>query len=57
MTKSKTKSKKSMRNIINCCKLQIVFKNKARLGNNFYFKDWIPKDLIFEALLYLFDRA
>ena len=30
---------------INCCKLQIVFKNKTRLGNNFHFKDQIPKDL------------
>ena len=23
-----------------------MFKNKTRLGNNFHFKDWIPKDLI-----------
>ena len=25
--------------------MQIVFKNKTRLGNNFHFKDQIPKDL------------
>ena len=37
--------KKSLKNIRNCCKLQIVFKNKTRLGSNFHFKDQIPKDL------------
>lgn len=31
--------------MLNCCKLQVVFQNKTRLGNNFYFKDWILKDL------------
>ena len=40
-----TKLKKSSKNILNCCKLQIVFKNKTRLGNNFHFKDQIPKNL------------
>ena len=38
-------SKKSLKNILNCFKLQIVFKNKTRLGDNFHFKDQIPKDL------------
>ena len=42
---TRTKLKKSLKNILNCCKLQIVFKNKTRLGNNFHFKDRIPKDL------------
>ena len=41
---TRTKLKKSLKNILNCCKLQIVFKNKTRLGNNFHFKDQIPKD-------------
>ena len=41
----RTKLKKSLKNIINCSKLQTVFKNKTRLGNNFHFKDQIPKDL------------
>ena len=27
--------------------MQIVFNNKNRLGNNFRFKDRIPKDLTF----------
>ena len=42
---TRTKLKKSLKNILNCCKLQIVFKDKTRLGNNFHFKDQIPKDL------------
>ena len=42
---TRTKLKKSLQSILNCCKLQIVFKNKTRLGNNFHFKDQIPKDL------------
>ena len=33
-----------MKHILNCCKLQVGFKNKTRLGN-FHFKDWIPNDL------------
>ena len=42
---TRTKLKKSLKNILNCCKMQIVFKNKTRLGNNLHFKDQIPKDL------------
>ena len=30
---------------IDCCKLQIMFENKTRLGNNFHFKDQISEDL------------
>ena len=41
-----TKLKKSLKNILNCSKLQIVFKNKSTLGNKFCFKDQIPKGLI-----------
>ena len=42
---TRTKVKKSLKNILNSCILQIVFKNKTRLGNNFHFKDRISKDL------------
>ena len=42
---ARTMLKKSSKNILNCCELQIVFKNKTRLGNNFHFKNRIPKDL------------
>ena len=41
---TRTKLNKSVKNILNCCKLQIVFKNKTRLGNKFHFKDQIPTD-------------
>ena len=41
-----TKLKRSLKNILNCCKLKIVFKNKTRLDNNFHLKNQIPKDLI-----------
>ena len=42
---TRTKLKKSLKNILNSCILQIVFKNKTRLGNNFHFKDRNPKAL------------
>ena len=42
---TRTQLKKSLENVLNCCKLQIVFTNNTRLGNNFHFKDRIPKDL------------
>ena len=42
---TRTKWKKLLKNILNRCKVQIVFKNKTRLGNNFHFKDRIPNDL------------
>ena len=38
------KSKKSLKNVLNCCKLEIVLNNKTRLCNKFHFKDRIPKD-------------
>ena len=42
---TRIKLKESLKNILNCCKVQIVSKNKTRLDKNFNFKDWIPKDL------------
>ena len=42
---TRTKLKKSLKNILNCCKLLIVFKNDTRSGNNFHFKNQIPKGL------------
>ena len=43
---TRTKLKKLLKNILNCSKLQTVFKSKTRLGNNFHFKDQIPKILL-----------
>ena len=45
---TKTKLKQSLKSILNCRKLQILFNNKTRLDNNFHFKNRIPKDLIWE---------
>ena len=44
---TRTKLEKSLKNILNCCKFQIVFQNTTRLGNNFHFKDRIRRDLTF----------
>ena len=37
---------RSLRNILNCCKMQIVFKNKIRLGDKSHYKDRFPKILL-----------
>ena len=34
-----------MKNILNCCKFHVVFKNKTRLGNTFHLNDPILKNL------------
>ena len=44
--------KEVIKNILNYCKL---FKNKARLGNNFLFKEQIAKDLTYRVV-YKFQR-
>ena len=36
--------------VLNCCKLEIVFKCQTRLSNSFRYKDPIPKDLISGAV-------
>ena len=51
---TRTKLKKSF--FLNCCKLQIVFKNKTRLGNNFHFMDRIPKDLLLVSFINFMNR-
>ena len=42
---TRTKLIKSLIGILNCCKLQIVFKSKNKLVKVFRFKDRIPKEL------------
>ena len=41
----RTKLRKSLKGILSCCKLQIVFKSQNKLANAFGFKDHIPKEL------------
>ena len=42
---ARTKLKKSLKSIFKYCKVQILFKNRTILGNNFYFKNRIPNNL------------
>ena len=43
---TRTKLRKSFKRILNCCKLQIVFKSQRKLANVFRFKDRLPFDLV-----------
>ena len=43
---TRTKLQQALKGVLNCCKLEIVFKCQARLSNSFRYKDLIPKDLI-----------
>ena len=45
---TRTTLKRLLKSILNCCKLQIVFKNKTRLGNNCHFKYRIHKNLVYK---------
>ena len=42
---TRTKLQQELKGVLNCCKLEIVFKYQARLSNSFRYKDPIPKDL------------
>ena len=35
-----------MKNTLNCCKLQVIFKNEKKLFNMFKFKDCVPYNLV-----------
>ena len=41
---TRTKLRKSLKDIFNCCKLHIVFKSQNKLGKAFRFKDRIPRE-------------
>ena len=42
---TRTKLRQALKGVLNCCKLEIVFKCLTRLSNSFCYKDPIPKDL------------
>ena len=42
---AKTKLRKSLKGILSCYKLQVVFKSLNKLTKNFPFKDRIPKEI------------
>ena len=48
---------RSLRNILNCCKMQIVFKNKIRLGDKSHYKDRLPKILLLLFISFSVDSA
>ena len=43
---TRTKLRKSLKGLLNSCKLQIIFKNQRKLSNVFHFKDRLPSDLV-----------
>ena len=53
---TRTKLRKSFKDILNCCKLQIVFKSQRELANVFRFKDRLPFDLL-SRLIYKYTCA
>ena len=53
---TRTKLQQALKAVLNCCKLEIVFKLQTKLSNSFRFKDPIPKDLI-SGVVYKFQCA
>ena len=47
---TRTKLQQALKAVLNCCKLEIVFKLQTKFSNSFRFKDPIPKDLISGAV-------
>ena len=43
---TRTKLQQAWKGVLNCCKLEIIFKCQTRLSNSFRYEDRIPKDLI-----------
>ena len=46
----RTKLQQALKGLLNCCKLEIVFKCQTRLSNSFCYKDPLPKALISGAV-------
>ena len=53
---TRTKLRKSLKGILNCCKLQIEFKSQNKLTKTFRFKDSIPKELTSDVV-YIFQSG
>ena len=52
---TRIKLQQALKGVLNCCKLEIVFKYQTRLLNSFRYKDPIPKDLI-SGVAYKFQK-
>ena len=53
---TRTKLRKSFKGILNCCKLQILFKIQRKLTNVFRFKDRLHLDLV-SGVVYKYTRG
>ena len=53
---TRTKLQQPLKGVLNCCKLEIVFKCQARLSNSFRYKDPTPKDPI-SGVVYKFQSG
>ena len=42
---TRTKLQKTIKGVLNCCRLQVIFKSQNKLCNNFHFKDPVPQIL------------
>ena len=42
---TRTKLQEALKGVLNCCKLEIVFKCQTRLSNSFCYKDLIPRSI------------
>ena len=59
---TRTKLQKSIKGILNCCKLQVIFKSQNKLCNDFCFKDPVsqiltsgvvyPERIVLSAIIY-----
>ena len=47
---TRTKLRKSFKGILNCCKLQIVFKSQRKLTYVFQLKNCLPFDLMYQVV-------
>ena len=43
---TRTKLRKSLKGLLNSCKIQIAFKSQRKLSNVFRFRDRLPSDLV-----------
>ena len=50
---TRTKLQTSIKGVLKCCKLQLIFKSQNKLCNNFRFKDNVPQ-IIASSVVYKF---
>ena len=50
---TRTKLQKSIKGVLNCCKLQVIYKSQNKVCNNFRCKEQVPK-ILTSGLVYNF---